>query len=123
ASDPDIPAYGLTASGRTMQLLGDAMQGMSAAKQLSFQGATSSLVGWLFADSTSSKRRAILVNSSASSVNWPVDQNISAGQYVQLSCSQPFKIIVGDSDIKKGTGQIAAQLTLPAYSITELKNQ
>ena len=97
---------------------------MTATKQLSIQDTTGSVVGWVFADNTSGSRRAILVNTSSNSFNWPVDQAaIPQGQYAQLSCNQAFKTILKESDMTKTNGKLAEQLSLPAFSITEIKNQ
>lgn len=120
--DNSPPPYGLTAAGWAMRLLGDTMQGMTSAQKLSFSSTTAtndSLQGWIFTDGT--HQQTFLINSSAESFTWTPDPALAQGTHFQQLMSDPFKIITGPGSLTVKNGTPGGQLTLPAYSVTQLK--
>jgi hypothetical protein len=115
-----------TAAGWSMRLLGDTMKGMRLAQKIdfgtnsTFNGDTSSpLLGWIFTDGT--HQQAFIVNSSASSFTIAVDSIFAKGSHFQQLTSDPFKRIAGPDSLTSTSGTLQSQISLPAFSLTQLK--
>lgn len=120
-NDP-LPPYTFTASGWTLRLLGETLQGMNSAQQLAFASSSntpSGLTGWLFTDG--SRKQAFVINSAPDGVIWDIDAPFTQAQYQQLTCNDPFKVITGADSLTSNNGTAGDHLTLPAYSVTQLK--
>jgi hypothetical protein len=116
-----------TAAGWSMRLLGDTMRDMTSARAMDFGVNSTSnsgissppLQGWIFTDGK--RKQAYIVNSSANSFTWNVDSLFGQGTHFQQLSSDPFKRITGSSSLTINSGTLRNQLSLPAFSLTQLK--
>jgi len=76
------------------------------------------LKGWIFSDG--SHQRAMIVNSSPLGFSLPADIVPETTQYQQLA-TDPLKAITGPDTLAPQSGTIQGRLTLPPYSVTEIK--
>jgi hypothetical protein len=114
--------FALTAAGWAMRLLGDTMKGMISAQEIDFgaNGGTSSpLLGWIFNDG--SHHQAFIVNSSANSFTINVDPVFAQGSHFQQLASDPLKRITGPESLTITSGTPGHQISLPSFSLTQLK--
>lgn len=118
--------FALTAAGWAMRLLGNTMKGMISAQEIDFGaqlttngGASSPLLGWIFNDG--SHHQAFLVNSSASSFTINVDPVFAQGSHFQQLASDPLKRITGPDSLTITSGTPRNQISLPPFSLTQLK--
>jgi len=116
-----------TAAGWSMRLLGDTMRDMTSARAMDFGVNSTSnsgissppLQGWIFTDGK--RNQAYIVNSSANSFTWNVDSTFVQGTHFQQLSSDPFKRITGSSSLTNNSGTLRNQLSLAAFSLTQLK--
>jgi hypothetical protein len=116
-----------TAAGWAMRLIGDTMKGMTSARKMdfgahsTFSGGISSpsLLGWIFNNGT--RNQAFIVNSAADSYTLTTDSLFSEKTRFQQLSSDPFKRITGTDSLTITSGTLRNPLSLPAYSLTQLK--
>jgi hypothetical protein len=116
-----------TAAGWSMRLPGNTMKGMTSAQKMDFGvNSTSSgdissppLQGWIFTDGT--RNQAFIINSSADSFTLTMDSVFAQGTHFQQLTSDPFKRITGTDSLTITSGTLRNQLSLPAFSLTQLK--
>lgn len=122
-SSSSLAPYALTAAGYALRLLGETIRGMTSAKKISFSSQTvssDSLRGWIFTDGT--HQQAIVVNSSGENLSWAPGSAFSQNAHYQQLTSDPFKVITGQDSPTTNSGVVGSHLTLPSYSITQIKS-
>jgi hypothetical protein len=114
-----------TAAGWSMRLLGDTVKGMTSARAIdfgvnstSYGGNSTPLQGWIFTDGK--RNGAFIVNSSASSFTLNESPVFAQGMHYQQLTSDPFKLITGSDSLTINSGTFGNQLSLPAFSLTQL---
>jgi hypothetical protein len=119
--------FALTAAGWSMRLLGDTMKGMTTARKIDFAANSTSnegsssppLLGWIFTDGT--HHQAFIVNSSTSSFTLDVDPIFPQESHFQQLTGDPFKRIIGSDSLTINSGTLRNQISLPAFSLTQLR--
>jgi hypothetical protein len=125
--------WGKTATGYSMSLLGETLDGMKYASPLSFNGDLQlsaydrnkdethyydALYGWLFNNTTES--RAIIVNLSGVSQKITNVNLFPLGGTYQILSAPVLGLIAGPSDITITSGNLPLKLTIPPYSIVKI---
>ena len=118
----------LSATGSALRLLGDATEGMNAATQINFAHHPTlkgkdgfkypALYGWMF--SNEQDHRAVIMNLSDQSIKLDLSSIFSQTvNYEQISGS-PRTLVTGSGILRKESGAVSGQISLPPYSVTKL---
>ena len=114
-----------TAAGWSMRLLGDTLKGMTSARAMNFGvnstsygGNSTPLQGWIFTDGK--RNGAFIVNSSAGSFTLNESPVFAQSMHYQQLASDPFTLITGSDSLTIKSGTFGNQLSLPAFSLTQL---
>lgn len=131
ANPPLTTPWTLSAAGKAIDLISDAMNGMTYASPLSFGSlpaisitdngvATSypSVYGWEFSNSSSSS--GIIVNLSPTEYKINTTSVYPAGGTYTRYSDDPLDYVTNDANITHKTETLPATLTLKAYSITQI---
>jgi hypothetical protein len=124
---PATVPFALTASGRALQLVGDALRGMTSVQRWSAPGlptqqgrggfAYPSVAAWSFSDGR--RREAILLNLAAGSRQLALPAALANGRFEQL-LGTPLTPVSNSGSLNRNQGRFAGKLDLPPYSITRL---
>jgi len=130
--NPPTTPYALTASGKTLALLGEALRGAVSAQRLEFPanpdisaphtGSYPSLVGWKFSRGAAAKY--FILNLSGKPINIPFGGSLpTAGKFTQIS-GDPHTLVTGPKSLMETGGDLSrdGRLKLPPYSCTLIRN-
>ena len=119
---PKTVPFAKTASGQTLQLIGDAMRGATSAQPLNFgdgapqlSGTQSALVGWRFGN------ESILLNLSGDEETLNMPGALQGGAFTQRSAAPTTRITGKAGEVNEVRGDAGGTLRLPAHSITHLR--
>ena len=129
---PVVP-MALSASGRALQTVADATEGMTSAQRLHFSdqpagvqsdsGDAPTLYGWQFASSSTDDSRAVVLNLSAQIVELDVGEMMNQGDRYQQISADPRTLVTGHNELQEATGTIQGAIALPPHSVTQISNQ
>ncbi|BAC89725.1 gll1784 [Gloeobacter violaceus PCC 7421] len=124
---PATVPFALSASGRALQLVGDALRGMTDVQRWTAPGsptlqgrggfAYSAVAAWSFGDGP--RREAVLLNLSAGAQPLALPAALANGRFEQLS-GAPLTLVSDSASLNHNQGRFAGKLDLPPYSITRL---
>ena len=122
---PSVTPYGLTASGRSLQLVGRAMKGMTQMEALEFannpeiKGRTTynALFGRAF--SGPKGRSALVINFSDKSFDLKADAfpDWAKGAATTMISGDPRSYVTGPDSLQEQTTMLGNKLSVPAYSV------
>ena len=127
---PVVP-MSLSASGRALQIVADATDGMTSAQQLSFSDSSAArlgsadaptLYGWQFGAGTADDSRAVILNLSEKIVELNMAELMSQGASYQQISADPRTLVTGHDELKETKGTVEGAIALPPHSVTQLSH-